>query len=211
MTIITKKRGLKARELVPYAHRCWKESSIVLPPGAKRKDSIFLVGRNGWDLAEPGYYTVQASIHVAGEDVVSPPITIRVAPPKGYEEEYVAQDFFTDEVGRVLNFDGSRHLESANQVLREVVARLPKSMAAIHSRVALANPVASDYKQIGGEAGALSLKVVKADQREATKLLSVLAEDPETSSGTLGQIDYDYYCDRFKLELKEARKVGKTG
>jgi hypothetical protein len=46
-----------------------------------------MVGQNGWDLAEPGYYTVQASIRVSGEDIVSQPITIRVQPPKGYDEE----------------------------------------------------------------------------------------------------------------------------
>jgi hypothetical protein len=207
MTIVIKKRGRPARELVSYTQHCWKENSVVLQPGAERKDSVFLVGRNGWDLAEPGYYTVQAAMHVSGEDIVSRPVTVRIAPPKGYDEEYLAQDFFSDDVGRVLNFDGSRYLESANDTLHKVVERLPKSMAAIHARVALASPSASDYKQFGVEAGAYTLKVSKADYREASKLLSVLVEDPETSSSTLGQIDYDYYCDRFKLLRKETGKA----
>lgn len=211
MTIIIKKRGRPARELVPYAHYCWKGNSVVLEPGAGRKESVFMVGQNGWDLAEPGYYTVQASIHVSGDDIVSQPITIRVQPPKGYDEEYLAQDFFSDDVGRVLNFDGSRLLMSANDTLREVVLRLPKSMAAIHSRVALANPVASEYKEIDVAAGTHTLKVGKPDVREAAQLLSVLVEDPETSSCTLGEIDYDYYRSRFRPLLQESRRDAQTG
>ena len=198
MTIIIKKRGRPARELVPYARRCWKENSIVLQPKAEKKDSMFLVGQNGWDLAEPGYYTVQASIQVGDEDVVSAPISIRVAPPKGYDEEFLAQDFFSDDVGRVLNFDGSQHLTSANNILRAVADQLPESNAAIHSSIALANPLASDYKQSTIEGGAHSLKVSKADHREASKLASVLVKDAETAVSTLGQVDYEYYCDRFR-------------
>jgi hypothetical protein len=207
MTVIIKKRSRPARELVSYAQRCWKENSVVLQPNAETKDSVFLVGRNGWDIADPGHYIVQAAIHISGEDVVSQPIPIRIAPPKGYDEEDLAQDFFSDEVGRVLNFDGSRYLESANTTLREVVERLPKSMAAIHSSVALAGPLAADYKQIVAEAPAYPLRVGRADYREARKLLSVLAENPGTSIATLGQIDYDYYCERFKLLLERAEKA----
>ncbi len=207
MTIILKKRGRPARQLVPYASHCWKENSVVLQPGAKMKDSIFLVGTNGWDLAEPGFYTVQAAIHISGEDVVSDPITIRVAPPKGYNEEYLAQDFFSDDVGRVLNFDGTRRLTSGNDALHEVVDRLPKSMAAIHARVALAGPLASNYKEVDVRDGSHTLRAGKANYSEATSLLATLVEDKETSSRTLGQIDYDYYCTRFKPLLEEVRKV----
>jgi hypothetical protein len=209
MTIIIKKRGKPAREFVSYAQRCWKENSIVLKPGAEMKDSVFLVGRNGWDLAEPGYYMVQASVDVIGEDIVSDPVTVRVAPPKGYEEEHVAQDFFSDEVGRVLNFDGSRLLVDANNYLRNLVERLPNSRAAIHAKVALASPLISAYKEIEFSAETHTLKLGKAKHEEANKLLAVLVEDPETSASTLGQVDYDYYCDRFKSLLGEVRKVAR--
>jgi hypothetical protein len=49
------------------------------------------------------------------EYVVSEPITSRIAPPEGYVEEYLTQNFLTDDVGYVLKFDGSRFLESANR------------------------------------------------------------------------------------------------
>lgn len=205
MTIVIKKRGRPARELLPYAQRCFKEDSVVLKPGAEWKDSVFLVGRNGWDLAEPGYYTVQASLNVSGEEIVSEPITVRVAPPKGYEEEYLAQDFFSDDVGRVLSFDGSRYLGSANDTLRQVVERLPGSRAAIHSRVALAAPLAYDYKCVHVEECTHTLTVGKADLLEAGKLVSVLTQDSSTAASTLGRVDYDYYRGRFKSLLGEMR------
>ncbi len=203
MTIVIKKRGQAARELLPYATRCWKETPIVLQPHEKLKDSVFLVGRNGWDLAEPGMYKVQASIRIAGEDVVSTPLRIRVTPPKGYDEQYVAQEFFSDDVGRVLNFDGSVVMETANNALREVVARLPKSRAAIHSKVALAAPLASDYKQLDVEECIHTLKVRKAAPDEAASLMSVLGEEPEKAASTLGRVDFDYYRGSFKGILEE--------
>ena len=207
MTIIIKKRGKPARELVSFAQRCWKENQIVLNPGADMKDSLFLVGRNGWDIAEPGFYTIQASLHVAGEDIVSQPVPVRVAPPKSYEEEYLAQDFFSQDVGRVLNFDGSRYLKLANKALWDVVQKLPESRAAIHSRVALAGPLVSNYKEIEIEDETHKLNVGKPNYQEASSLLSVLVEDPAKSSSTLGYIDFDYYLDRFKPLLQEMKKA----
>lgn len=207
MTIIIKKRGKAARELVSFAQRCWKENQIVLNPGAEMKDSIFLVGRNGWDIAEPGFYTIQASIHVAGEEIVSQPVMVRVAPPKGYEEEYVAQDFFSQDVGRVLNFDGSRYLELANKALWDVVQKLPESKAAIHSRVALAAPLVSDYKKIEIEDETHKLNLARPNYQEASRLLSVLVKDPAKSSSTLGYIDFDYYRGRFEPMLEEIKKA----
>jgi len=211
MTIVIKKRGKPARELITFSQRCWHENSIVLMPGEEKRDSVFLVGRNGWDIAEPGYYTVQACVHLPNEDIVSEPVTIRVAPPKGYEEQHIAQDLFSDSVGRVLNFDGSRFLQSANGTLRELVERFPNSRAAIHAGVALAGPFASDYKQMAVEGTKHTLRVSKADHKEARRLLSPLLEEPQKAAATLGQIDYDYYHNRFKPMLEEMRKAARAG
>jgi hypothetical protein len=43
-------------------------------------DSLFIsAGRKGWDLAEPGKYTLQLALHLEGEDIVSNPLPLRVA------------------------------------------------------------------------------------------------------------------------------------
>lgn len=207
MTLIIKKRGKPARELVSYARRCWKEDSAVLQPGAEMKDSLFLVGSNGWDIAEPGYYLVQASIQIAGEDIVSDPIAVRIMPPKDYKAEYLAQDVFSDAVGRVLYFDGSRYMNSANNTLRNVIEQLPQSKAAIHAKVALAAPLVSPYKEIEIVENMHAIKRGGENYQEAKNLLSVLVQDPQASASTLGDIDYQYYWDRFRPLLEELKKA----
>jgi hypothetical protein len=59
------------------------------------------------------------------------------------------------------------------------------------------------------QAGSHTLKVHGADHNEATTLLLVLIEDKETSSRTLGKIDYDYDYSRIKSLFEEAGKVTK--
>ena len=56
--------------------------------------------------------------------VISNPLRLRVAPPRSYEEEFLAQDFFSESVGRILAFDGSRVLSSGNDTLQQVVEQL---------------------------------------------------------------------------------------
>src|SRR6185369_14528726 len=145
-------------------------------------ESLFVgAGRNGWDLAEPGSYTIQVALHLDDEDLVSAPLRVRVAPPRGYDEEHLAQDVFSDQVGRVLAFDGSGVLDSANDVLREVTERLPDRRVAVHARIALGNAVAGRRKRLevaGGLSPAQSLSDVDAhivetpaDPREVRKQL----------------------------------------
>jgi hypothetical protein len=89
--------------VVPYATRCVKPGRRVLEAGASIYAPRFAAaGRNGWDLAEPGDYAVQLGLRVDGDDVVSNELRLRVTPPRSREEEFLAQDFFSDDVGRVL-------------------------------------------------------------------------------------------------------------
>ncbi len=208
MTVILKKKGKPARELLAYSRKCWQEKQTVLKPGEEMMDSLFAsAGRNGWDLAEPGYYNIQVALRMGAEDVISQPLAIRVAPPRGYEEEFLAQDFFSDNVGRVLDFDGSGGgtpgMEAGNNTLRELLNRMPDHRAAIHSRVALAGPLATNYKRIEIRDGKSALKVARQDMGEAHGLLAVLNNDPQACIGTLGSVDYRYYCERFNEVLKE--------
>jgi len=208
-TVIIKKDGGTSRQYLPFARYCFQERQTVLAPDQPLYESLFVgAGRNGWDLSEPGNYTVQVALHLDNEDVVSAPLRIRVAPPRGYDEEHLAQDVFTDQVGRVLAFDGSSVLDPANDVLREVTERLPDRRVAVHARIALGNAVAGSRKRLevaGGLSPAQSLSAVDArivetpaDPREARKQLEpVLTGDAQLSAETLGHIDYHDYVDRF--------------
>jgi hypothetical protein len=215
MTVIIKRHGKPARQWAHYARYCRNAVPRMLEPGESMYQSLFAAaGRNGWDLAEPGRYEVQVALHLGAEDIVSNRLALRIATPRSFEEENLAQDFFSDEVGRILTFDGSQYLESGNDTLREVVERLADCPAARHARVALAHPLARNYKQLAlaegqqrmtsaAEAGGrIALSAASADAaREG--LDAALMEYPDQAAETLGHVDYIDYVDRFARWLSD--------
>ncbi|UVT16381.1 MAG: hypothetical protein H8K04_02110 [Nitrospira sp.] len=214
MTVIIKKRGKEARQYIPFASYCYDQQARALMPGDFMTDSLFVsVGRNGWDIAEPGYYTIQIALHMETEDIVSDPLTIRVAPPRGYDEEFLSQDFFSEVVGRILNFDGSQALRSGNDTLREVCDRLSDRAVSTHARIALAAPLAQEYKalDLGDRTGPiLSAKdaggrilMTPAKLEEAKQLYSdALLDKKDRAISTLGRTDYEHYLGRFSRFLE---------
>ncbi len=87
MVIVVKKKGEAARQYAPFAQYCWTPGNQVLNPGASIYESLFAaVGKNGWEISEPGYYVVQVALDIGGEHIVSNPLSVRVAPPIGYDE-----------------------------------------------------------------------------------------------------------------------------
>lgn len=118
-------------------------------PGEAVYDSLFVsVGQNGWTVAEPGIFTLQVALHDEAGDIVSNPLTLRITPPKGYDEEYLAQDLFTEDVGRVLTFDGSRVLDQVMDVLQEISERLDGRRVAAHARIAIAATAMREFKSL---------------------------------------------------------------
>ncbi|HUO06850.1 MAG TPA: hypothetical protein VM008_00830 [Phycisphaerae bacterium] len=217
MTIIVKKDNQPARTYRPYAHYCRRETNTVLDAGKSFYDSLFIgAGRGQWHISEPGYYTVQLALHLPAQDVVSNPFRLRVAPPRGgYEQEYLAQDFFSDGVGRVLNFDGSSVLKQDIDTLQEVADRLPDSRAAVHARIALANSAGSASLQLSipeshhrptsaAAAGAkfVSTKPDVKDVKQARHLWeSAIVTKQNLSAETLGHVDLKYYADAYSAWL----------
>ena len=214
MTVIIKKDGKEARSFHPYAHHCWQENKRVLHPGQATYQSLFIsAGRNGWDIAEPGRYTVQLCLHLDNEDIVSPPLQLRIAPPRSYDEEYLAQDLFTDDVGRILSFDGSKVLHSGLDTLNTLVERLPESRASLHAKVALASPLVRDRKSldmsrvpdgqfVSARDAQATLTLQRADLGAGTRLFKeALLAKPQLAAETLSHFDYHYYVDRFSDAL----------
>ena len=209
LTVIVKRKGDEARQWLPYAQYCFKPNKVVLNPGDSVYDSLFVAaGKNGWAAAEPGNYLIQAALHLENEDIVSAPFYVRIAPPRGYDEEYLAQDFFSDDVGRILAFDGSKALTGGIETLQEVSDRLKDRNVAIHAKVALGSPLTRDYKLLilpdgVREMAAASdenakISIVKAKPTEAKKDLSdALLENTNKAAETLGHIDYKNYVDQF--------------
>lgn len=148
--IIVKKDGKPARQFIPFANMDVRPVKKVLNPGESLYDAHMIsAGQNGWDLSEPGNYTIQAVLKLkSGEDLVSNALRLRILPPKGYDEEHIAQDYFSEDVGRVLVFEGSPALTRANDTLTRLVDQFPEHRAAIMAKYALVNPVAMKFKQL---------------------------------------------------------------
>jgi hypothetical protein len=220
MAVILKKDGRPARRFVPYAQYCWLSETKVLMPGQSLYAPLFVAaGQNGWDVAEPGRYSVQVALHTEDQgDLVSNPLRLLVEPPldeRRYDAERLAEDFFSEDVGRTLYFGGTRFLEKANDTLREVTERLSDRRVALHANAALGNAVAGEYKQLiledkgkqrarpaamaGGE-----ITVRPPNVEEARKdLAAALTNNTDVGAASLGHIRYRRYVNRFSDLLAE--------
>jgi carbamate kinase len=205
MVAIVKKNGRPARRFLPYAQSCYEPSSRTLGPGESIYESLFIsAGQNGWDLAEPGNYLIQIALHSHDEeqDIISNPLQLRIAPPHGYDEELLAQDFFSEDVGRILTFNGSQILTAANDTLREVAERLGERKVALHAKLTLANKMSLDYKLIDFDKR--EVNVIPSNVDEAHKAIEdALIDNQDEAVETLGHIDYKNYMDRFSDWLVE--------
>ena len=221
MVVIIKKDGAPARQWLPFAQQCRNGRRAVLHAGASVYAALFLgAGRNGWDLAGPGLYTVQVTMRAHGEDHVSNPLRLKILTPEGRDDERLAQDLFTQDVGRVLAFDGSRVLDGANAVLQEAIDRMPARPIARHALIALhrplmhagkvlrmpdrLRPVAAPAATIGG-----AITTTPADPAAAREGLErALFADPVQAAQTLGNIEYKGYADRL---VDDVASGGDTG
>jgi hypothetical protein len=203
-TVIIKKDGKRARRWMPYATYCWKEKPQALLADKAIYDSLFVAaGLNGWDLSEPGNYTVQVAIRRGEEDIVSNPLRIQIKPPRGYDEEDLAQDLFSEDVGRTFAFDGTRatNLSHANDLLLKTVERLPDRRVAVHARVALAMPGLRPNKELDYVDDKPTIKTKKVETAAVDMLAPALSAETDTAAETLGHIDYKQYVDSFSSFL----------
>ena len=139
-------------------------------------------------------------VHRAGrgerdnEDLVSNPLWLRVSPPLGYEDEVLAQDIVSEDVGRILAFGGSRVFRAGNDVLAETIERLPERRIALHAAMALGNAAAKDYKcleQDRNDPNKLKIEIEPGQPDAAAALLTqALTDRPDAAAESLGHIAY---------------------
>jgi hypothetical protein len=203
LTVILKKEGKEARQLVPFRQKCVQPVTKALMPGESIYGTVLAsAGLNGWDVAEPGSYLMQAAAHMAEEDVVSAPFELRIAPPLSRDEEYSAGDLFTQDAARVLVFGGSRYLQNTNDVLEEILDRYPDRRIALHARVALGNPMTLEYKKVIPTDDGLELDVVPSDPDAAAKLIEpALVEQADAAAESFGHIRYRGIAERVARRL----------
>ncbi|MCW2777670.1 MAG: uncharacterized protein JWN17_1395 [Frankiales bacterium] len=144
LSVIAADRHGTATALRPFAATCTRPEPVALMPGESLYASLPVsAGHGGARVADPGYYTVQACLHQADEDLVSAPLRLKVLPPHDRVAEALAPDVLEQDVRRVLAFHGSRVLEDANDTLRRVVDEMPGTAAATQAAFALLKPLAT--------------------------------------------------------------------
>lgn len=218
MTVMVKKDGKQGRRLLPHVQYLWNIENKVMMPGESLYETIFTsVGKNGWLIDDPGFYNIQAAMQINGHNIVSNKLRLRVLPPTGYDQEFLAQDYFSEEVGRILAFDGSRFFEKGNDILREVTEKLSDHAVALHAHIALAKPLAFDYQFLDFSKNSDTrgkIKIISAQPDEARKhFTSALTKHNQIAAKTLSNIDYHQYMVTYseflsnQEENKEAAEV----
>ncbi|MDH3247187.1 MAG: hypothetical protein OEM26_21370 [Saprospiraceae bacterium] len=201
----------------------------VLAPGEAIYRSIPVgIGINGWDLSEPGHYIVKAGMEIEDQMYLSNDLMIRIAPPVSYEQEYLAQDYFTEEVARILYFEGSRYLQRANDTLQEVTSKFSTQNVARYTRLALTKPHMKSYKKlvIPPEAGGQATSAAEAggwvDETKPNpdlvrkEMAKVLLKDQQEAATTFGHLTYEQKMVEYgeflseQGDMKEATEVLST-
>lgn len=197
ITAVIKRDGDPAKLYAPFARYCYQPNKVALQPGESLADSLFVsAGSTGWNVSEPGDYTIQVALEHGDYEYVSNTLRLRVAIPNDRNEERLAQDYFTDDVGRILAFDGSKVLDAGNNALQAIVDRLPNHNAAIHAAVPLALTTARATQQLTYDGDEAKIVRTKPDVTAARACLAPLVGDASRAVTTLGAIDYDYYAAR---------------
>lgn len=211
ITVTVQRRGGSPVLYRPFVRVLYKDNIHVLEPKKAMYAPLFIsVDRNGWLIEAPGWYEVRVCLHMGEEDIVSAPLRIRVAPPLNWDEEYLAQDFFCDEVGRTLTLDGSYYLTQGNDVLNEVAERLKERKVSIHAKVALNIPKTKNYKIFAETKKGRSVRKMPVDEKAVERLAEMLGSTLDCTNlaaDTLGHIDYNYYV---KIVASALNKMEKT-
>lgn len=215
LTLIIEPLGGCARKWRPYTRYCSFGGAQLLQPGESITASLFAsAGLDGWHLAEPGSYTLHACLRIPGGHLLAEPLTLRVASPRSREEDYVAQNFFTDEVGRAFAFGGTHVMTSAIAALQEAADRLKDRAVSRHALLTLALPLMRDSKVLRlpeGEAPMSSvaadggrITMVEAKPDEARRMLhEALLSDTEMAVETFGYSLYPRHVEMYADWLEQ--------
>ncbi len=192
MTVIVQRRGGSQMAYQPYAQFCYQPQQRVLGSSESMYASLLVsVGSRGWMIDAPGIYDVQVCLHLEKEDIVSSRLGIRVMPPYSRDEEYLAQDFFCDAVGRAFYFNGSCCLTKANDIFAETIERLPERKVGIHADVALNMPKTRNFKQLTASEKGYSIHEIPAEEKTIEHLAQTFGSTPDrakSAADTLGNI-----------------------
>ncbi|WP_049564554.1 hypothetical protein [Nonomuraea sp. SBT364] len=187
--VVVGREGREARQWIPYAQTCTAPQPHVLQPGESLYAPLFLsAGRSGWLIDEPGTYLAYAAVRTDSGDVLSPPLALRVNRPASAEHERAADDLFTDKVGRVLAFGGSRVLDQEMDVLREVAESQPERAVTRYAAACVARVAAVPGRVLEAVGDERRFAVRSPQPDVAERMLSLAYGDMNAAAETMGHI-----------------------
>lgn len=223
MKIYVTRRGGDTTQVRPYAVECFAPTEDhTLNAGKSLYGEVYLSSAsNGWLISEPGQYEVVIGVNSIcqcessqRDNLATGRMVLYVRPPAAHERmdyEQVAQDYFSEEVGRVLSFGGSRLLEKANNYLKGLSERLPECQASIHAQLALHMPDTRAYKLVSCRDKGLDLKVLDSRIEEVeSSLKQLLVNDGARAAQTLGHLEFKSISDRYTRALERVEEGGKA-
>lgn len=202
---IERSDGTAANWWRPFARHCYLRIPRILEPGGCLTATFFVsAGLDGWYLAEPGKYTLRAILRTAELVVASEARRLRIAHPCGWEEELVAQNFFTKDVGRALAFGASHGITAPVETLRDLVERLPRRAVSRHAAIALAQPWMTHHRLLRAEGEERGFDLIPAQPDEARRLYErALKVDGDEAIRCFGATRYEDLCRSYSAWLEE--------
>lgn len=206
--ITVEKEGASMRDYTPFMTYTLIPELSKLKPLEKFCEPLFLsYSKQGWIIDTPGNYIIRAAVRTPHGVVRSLGQMIRVWPPNNKSEERFAQNFFTNEVGQVMAFDGTCHFHDANEYLDELKSKMSYSRAALHARITLAMPKTDYFKNVNP----MNKKITLSDPDHHTalgELEDILITNRSISEISLGRLDYAYYLKELEtLRERMGRKA----
>lgn len=194
ITVFVQREGGETKQWRPMITRCHEDHDDKIDVGESIYGShVISTSTDGWLIDEAGFYKVQAAIDLGDQIVTSNVLRLYVSPPKADAEAAVAPDYFTEDVARVVAFNGAPELSGAEDVLRTVAKTCGDNPAARHAEVALTNPGLRNFKVLDAGSGRDDMKIktqaakVTSSAKAQTK---ALLDDPDGAADTLGHISF---------------------
>ncbi|MFI7499251.1 hypothetical protein ACIBVL_12195 [Streptomyces sp. NPDC049687] len=203
VSILVQRQGSsEARVVRPYLSYCRRPVPVLLQPGESLYAPVVLSsGLGGWQIDEPGEYRVYAALRTPSEgtahsataggtgQILADPLPVRVLRPVSREHERLADDVYTDTVGRVLALGGSRVLDYANDVLRQTIERVPEEPVAKHAAACLATATAIPGKVLTRTAeGGARIEPRSTDVDGGLEMAQRAYGDLDAAADTFGHI-----------------------
>lgn len=168
------------------------------------KNITLSFGKGGFYFQEPGEYTVRAVYHGSSDLVISSnAVRLRIGRPFERDEERLAQDYFSPDVGLALYFGGSssRFLSGGMNIIEDMADRFASTALGAHLSLTLATNQARPFHHLKDG------KMVR--QRDANpdtvlNLTKRTLDQYKKDKSSLTAITF-HECCRLRAEMQSAR------